>query len=46
MLSKKKAGDVRRIDLLAALINALVRVQSLKDAVNYSQYINSDDFGM
>jgi phage terminase large subunit-like protein len=46
MLSKKKAGDTRRIDLLAALINALVRIQPLKDAVNYSEYIKSDDFGM
>jgi len=45
MLSKKKAGDVRRIDLLAALINALVRIQPLKDAVNYSEYIKSDQFG-
>jgi len=46
MLSKKKAGDTRRIDLLAALINALVRIQPLKDAVNYSEYVKSDDFGM
>lgn len=46
MLSKKKAGDTRRIDLLAALINALVRIQPLRDAVNYEEYIKSDDFGM
>jgi phage terminase large subunit-like protein len=45
MLSKKNAGDVRRIDLLAALINALVRIQPLKEAVNYSDYLNSDEFG-
>lgn len=46
MLSKKKAGDTRRIDLIAALINALVRIQPLRDAVNYSEYIKSDEFGM
>jgi len=45
MLSKKKAGDNRRIDLLAAIITALVRVQALRDAVDYAQYIKSDDFG-
>lgn len=45
MLSKKKAGDNRRIDLLAALITALVRVQPLKEAVDYAKYIKSDDFG-
>jgi phage terminase large subunit-like protein len=46
MLSKKKAGDTRRIDLLAALINALVRIQPLKEAVNYSEYLKSEEFGM
>lgn len=45
MLSKKNAGDTRRIDLLAALINALVRIQPLKEAVNYAEYVKSDDFG-
>lgn len=45
MLSKKKAGDTRRIDLLAALINALVRIQPLRDAVNYADYVKSKDFG-
>ena len=46
MLSKKNAGDIHRIDLLAALINALVRFQALKETVNYAQYLKSDDFGM
>ncbi len=45
MLSKKNAGDVRRIDLVAALINAIVRIQPLRDAVNYADYLKSDDFG-
>lgn len=31
-ISKKYANDTKRIDLLAAVINALVRIQSLKDA--------------
>ena len=30
MLSKKSAGDTRRIDLLAAIVNALTRIQSLQ----------------
>lgn len=45
MLSKKRAGDNRRIDLLAATITALVRIQSLRDAVDYAAYIKSADFG-
>lgn len=45
MLSKKKAGDNRRIDLLAAIITAIVHIQILKDAVDYAKYIKSDDFG-
>jgi phage terminase large subunit-like protein len=45
MISKKKAGDNRRIDLLAALINALVRIQSLKDAVDFISRVGTDDFG-
>lgn len=45
MLSKKKAGDNRRIDLLAAIICAMVRIQTLRDAVDYSAYLKSDDFG-
>lgn len=31
-LTKKNADDSRRIDLLAAIINALVRIESLRDA--------------
>jgi phage terminase large subunit-like protein len=32
MLSKKKAGDTRRIDPIAAIITAMVRMQSLKES--------------
>lgn len=45
MISKKNASDNRRVDLLAASINALRQVQELKDAVDYANYIKSDDFG-
>lgn len=44
MLSKRNTGDTRRIDLLAAIINALVRIQPLRDAKNYSKYVESDEF--
>jgi phage terminase large subunit-like protein len=45
MLTKKNAGDTRRIDLLAAVITALTRTQPLQDAVNYGEYIKSEEFG-
>jgi phage terminase large subunit-like protein len=45
MISKKNASDNRRVDLLAASLNALRQVQELKDAVDYANYIKSDDFG-
>jgi phage terminase large subunit-like protein len=44
-LSKETRGDTRRIDLLAAAIDALVRIQSLRDAVEAGNWINSPDFG-
>ncbi len=31
-VSKKYATDSKRIDLLAAILNAMVRIQSLRDA--------------
>jgi phage terminase large subunit-like protein len=46
MLTKKNAGDTRRIDLLAAVINALVRIEPLREAVNYGQWVKSKEFGM
>ncbi|HAE59751.1 MAG TPA: terminase large subunit [Anaerolineae bacterium] len=45
MLSKKKAKDTRRIDLLAAGIDALYQVESLRAEVSYADYVDSDDFG-
>lgn len=44
MLSKKKSGDTRRIDPLAAIITAMVRTQSLKDG-DLSGILD-DDWGM
>jgi phage terminase large subunit-like protein len=38
-ITKKNVNDTKRIDLLAAIINALVRLQSLRDAT-------SGDFGV
>ncbi len=35
-LSKENLGDTRRIDLLAAGIDALVRIQALREQVNFS----------
>lgn len=46
MISKKKSKDTRRIDLLAATIDGLFRVQPLRDATSYQDYVKSDDFGM
>lgn len=43
-LSKKNVSDNQRIDLLAAVINAMVRLQALQDATNFSNYIKSGDF--
>lgn len=46
-LSKKYASDTQRIDLLAAVINAMVRLQALQDASrDLSADILSDDWGM
>lgn len=45
MISKRKAVDTKRVDLLAAIITALVRVQVLHEATNFSEYVKSDDFG-
>jgi phage terminase large subunit-like protein len=44
-LSKKKVSATRRIDLLAADINALVRLQPLREATIFADYVNSDEFG-
>jgi len=45
MISKRKAVDTKRVDLLTAIITALVRVQVLREASDFSEYVKSDDFG-
>jgi len=46
-LSKKNAGDTKRIDLLAAVINAMVRLPALREACqDISDHILSDEWGM
>ncbi len=45
-LSKKHTSDTQRIDLLAAIINAMVRVQALREVRDISDEILSDDWGM
>jgi phage terminase large subunit-like protein len=46
-LSKKNASDVKRIDLLAAIINAMVRLQALQEASrDLSEEILSEEWGM
>jgi phage terminase large subunit-like protein len=46
MISKKKSKDTRRVDLLAATLDGLFRIQPLQEATSYQDYVNSDDFGM
>lgn len=46
MLTKKNAGDTRRIDLVSAVIDALSEIQGLRDAVAFDSYIKSDEFGL
>lgn len=45
-LSKKNAGDTKRIDLLAAAIDGLVRIQPLRDAEDYRDYVNSGNYSL
>jgi phage terminase large subunit-like protein len=46
-LSKKNASDTKRIDLLAAIINAMVRVQALREAGrDVSDEILKPEWGM
>jgi len=45
MISKRKAVDTKRVDLLTAIITAMVRVQVLREASDFSKYVMSDDFG-
>jgi phage terminase large subunit-like protein len=45
-ISKKNASDTKRVDLLTAAINALVRKQVLKDAVEYLKLLKSGKYSM
>lgn len=46
-LSKKNVSDTKRIDLLAAVVNAMVRVQELADASgDISDEVLDDEWGM
>ena len=45
MLSNKNAKDTRRIDLMAATLDALYEIQSLQNSTSYADYVKSDDFG-
>lgn len=46
MISKKNAGDTRRVDLLAAALDAMYELKSLRDEAHYHEYLNSDDAGV
>ena len=45
MISKKNASDTRRVDLLAATISALQRIEPLRTATPLKDWIESEDFG-
>lgn len=45
-LSKKNAGDTKRIDLLAAVIDGLVRIQPLRDAEDYRDSIKTGHYSL
>ena len=44
-VAKKSKGSSQRIDLLAAVLNAFVRYQALRDATLFQNYVDSDEFG-
>jgi len=46
MISKKHAGDTKRVDPLAAVLDALFRIQPLREMTSYQEYVNSDEFGL
>jgi phage terminase large subunit-like protein len=45
MISKRKAVDTKRVDLLTAIITALVRLPVLREASSFAEYVKSDEFG-
>lgn len=44
-VAKQTRGSTQRIDLLAAVLNAFVRYQALRDASLFENYVESEDFG-
>ena len=44
LISKPNKSSSKRIDLLAAILNAMVRLKSLRDAAP-PDYVNDEDFG-
>jgi phage terminase large subunit-like protein len=46
MISKKNAGDTKRVDPLAAVLDGLFRIQPLREMMKYQEYVNSDEFGL
>lgn len=45
MLTKKNAGDTKRIDPIASILTAMVRLPSLREAYDFASFVKSDDFG-
>jgi phage terminase large subunit-like protein len=43
--SKKNLGSTRRIDLFAAVLNAFVHIEALREQIAIDNYIDSDEFG-
>jgi phage terminase large subunit-like protein len=46
MISKKNAGDTKRVDPLAAGIDGIFRIQPLREMTRYQEYVNSEEFGL
>lgn len=44
MISKKLSKDTRRVDLLAAAIDGVFRIQPLREATSYQDFVDSDEF--
>ncbi len=44
-ITKKKSKDKKRVDLLSLSIDGISEIQNLRDAVNYENYLNSNEFG-
>jgi phage terminase large subunit-like protein len=46
MITKKNAKDTKRVDLLAAGIDGLFRIEPLREETSYADYVNSEEFGL